>query len=391
MMSLITQRLLSWLAKDVAMAGGRRRVRRDGTGTAGCPDVLIGGLLLLAGFPLRVEGAPPVTYPDGRPQASLRMEAQDHGRILRHGAGPGHCDRYGMREALIYEASRVFYLHYDGAGPEGWKACLAVSSNLIDWALQGPILDLSPPGSPDSAAACSPWVIRAGDWWHMFYLGTPNASPPPERVPAFPYLTLKARSRQPGGPWEKQRDIIPFTVKANTFYSATASPGHIVKQGGEYLMFFSGSTPYPDVKRTLGIARTRDLDSAWDIQPEPIVPLSEQIENSSLYYEPENRMWFLFTNHIGVNEGGVEFTDAVWVYWSPSLETWDARNKAVVLDGRNCTWSTECIGMPSVTRVGDRLAIFYDAPGGSSLSHVNRDLGLAWLDLPLAAPSANDH
>jgi len=77
----------------------------------------------------------------------------------------------------------------------------------------------------------------------------------------------------------------------------------------------------------------------------------------------------------------------VWVYWSKDLNRWDAKNKAVVLDGQNCNWSKKCIGLPSVIRVGDRLAIFYDAPGGSSISHMKRHVGLAWLELPLREPS----
>jgi predicted GH43/DUF377 family glycosyl hydrolase len=144
-------------------------------------------------------------------------------------------------------------------------------------------------------------------------------------------------------------------------------------------MLFSAS-----MKRTLGIARTKDLNGPWAIDPQPIVSPEEQIENSSLYFEPANKTWFLFTNHIGLDGG--EYTDAVWVYWSKDLNRWDARNKAVVLDGRNCTWSKRCIGMPSVIRVGRRLAILYDAPGGDSASHMGRDIGLAWLDLPLSPP-----
>jgi predicted GH43/DUF377 family glycosyl hydrolase len=99
-------------------------------------------------------------------------------------------------------------------------------------------------------------------------------------------------------------------------------------------------------------------------------------------------MWFLFTNHIGVNEAGQEWTDAIWVYWSKDLEHWNVRNKAVVLDGNNCSWSKQCVGMPSVIKVGKRLAILYDAPGDSSLSHMHRDIGLAWLELPLTPPDA---
>jgi hypothetical protein len=120
---------------------------------------------------------------------------------------------------------------------------------------------------------------------------------------------------------------------------------------------------------------------------EPVLPLEEQIENSSLYYEKSNGWWFLFTNHVGISESGHEYTDAIWVYWSKDPTTWDPDGKAVVLDGQNCTWSKKCLGMPSVVPVGNRLAMFYDAPGGRSMSHMGRDIGLAWLDLPLTPPA----
>ena len=320
------------------------------------------------------------TYPDGRPVATLRLEARDQGTVLKHGDGPGKCDILGAREALIFEEKGVYHLFYDGAGPKGWLACLAISMDLKTWKKKGPIFDFGKPGESDSAAACSPWVYFDEKEWHMFYLGTPNSSGAPHFIPSFPYLTLKAKSNSLSGPWIKEPDVIPFTCKPDTYYTETASPGHVLKQGDEYLMFFSAS-----MKRTLGIARTKNLNGSWTLDPQPIVSPEEQIENSSIYYEPSNKTWFLFTNHIGL-AGGEEYTDAVWVYWSKDLNQWDAKNKAVVLDGGNCTWSKKCIGMPSVVKVGQRLAIFYDAPGGDRTSHMERDIGLAWLNLPLSPP-----
>lgn len=319
-------------------------------------------------------------YEDGRPHATLRLEAKDHGVVLRHGSGPDGCDALGAREALVFEERGEYHLFYDGAGPRGWRACLAVSQDLMSWERRGAILELGPPGARDSAAATSPWMIHDGREWHMFYLGTPHATPAPDYVPQFPYYTLKAHADALAGPWRKQPEIVPFSTQPGTYYADTASPGHVVKAGDEYLMFFSASMP-----RTLGIARTRDLNGVWSVDAKPILPPEEQIENSSLYYEKENGTWFLFTNHVGI-ENGVEYTDAVWVYWTQDLEHWDARNKAVVLDGENCTWSRKCIGMPSVIRVGNKLAVMYDAPGGDSISHMRRDIGLAWLALPLNAP-----
>ena len=182
----------------------------------------------------------------------------------------------------------------------------------------------------------------------------------------------------------KQKSVVPFSPKPGSYYSATASPGQVIKHGDEYLQFFSASTKQRGIKRTLGIARTKNLDGPWTVDPKPIVPLEEQIENSSLYYEKSNRTWFLFTNHIGIDKG--EYTDAIWVYWSQDLNQWDPPNKAVVLDGQNCSWSKKCIGLPSVVQVGERLAIFYDAPGDNSTSHMKRHVGLAWLELPLRVP-----
>lgn len=324
-------------------------------------------------------------YADGRPAAVLRMEAKDQGVVLKHGDGPGQCDILGAREALIFEENGVYHLFYDGAGPKGWLACLATSKDLKVWEKKGPIFDFGKPGESDSAAACSPWVHFDGSAWHMFYLGTPNVSGPPDFIPSFPYLTLKARSKSLSGPWAKQPEVRPFVCQPKTYYDVTASPGHIVKQGDGYLMFFSAAgNDQRGTHRTISIARTKDLNGPWAIDPQPIVPAEEQIENSSLYFEPTNKTWFLFTNHIGLD--GVEYTDAVWVYWSKDLNAWNAKNKAVVLDAKNGTWSKKCIGMPSVIAVGKRLAIFYDAPGGDSTSHMRRNIGLAWLDLPLSPP-----
>jgi predicted GH43/DUF377 family glycosyl hydrolase len=330
-----------------------------------------------------------VQYADGRPAAKYRLEAKDHGIVLRHGDGPGQCDYLGARDVWVWEHEGTYYMHYDGAGPKAWLACLATSKDLVNWTKKGPVLDLGQAGEDDSASASYGVTFFNGTDWDMFYLGTPHAKPPPDFVPSFPYLTMKARSLSPTGPWTKQRDVTPFRTKLDTYYSATASPGHVVRLDDEYLMFFSASTIGP-VLRTLGLARTKDLNGPWSIAPEPIVPMEEQMENSSLYHDEASDTWFLFTNHVGV-ENGLEYTDAIWVYWSKELTRWNRDHKAVVLDRRNCTWSKHIIGIPSVVKVGNRLAIFYDGNSAEKMasglkSHMNRDVGLAWLDLPLALP-----
>ena len=331
-----------------------------------------------------------VQYADGRPAAKYRLEAKDQGIVLRHGDGPGHCDDLGARDVWAWEYRGTYYMHYDGAGPRGWLACLATSRDLVNWTKRGPVLDLGQPGEDDSASASYGVTFFNGTDWDMFYLGTPNATPAPDLVPSFPYLTLKARSPSPTGPWSKQRNVIPFRTVAGTYYSTTASPGQVVRRGDGFLMFLSASTIGP-VLRTLGLARTRDLNGSWTIGPEPLVPMEEQVENTSLYHDEARDIWFLFTNHVGVEED-VEYTDAIWVYWSKDLTRWDRGHKAVVIDRQNCPWSKHIIGLPSVIKVGNRLAIFYDGSPAEEIpseiqAHMKRDVGLAWLELPLILPS----
>jgi predicted GH43/DUF377 family glycosyl hydrolase len=327
-----------------------------------------------------------ITYADGRPAARLRLDAQDAGVVLRHGNGPNQCDYLGARDVWVWESAGTYFMNYDGAGTNAWLACLATSKDLTNWNKLGPVLALGQTNEDDSASASYGTTFFDGTNWQMFYLGTRHATPPPNLIPATPYVAMKARGDSPYGPWTKQPDIVPFRCVPGTYYSDTASPAQIVRRGDEYLMFFSAASLHRrNLLRTLGIARTKNLDGAWTVDSQPIVPSEEQIENSSMYFEPENQTWFLFSNHIGLDNRS-EFTDAIWVYWTKDLNHWNPDAKAVVLDGSNCRWSRKCIGLPSVVKIGNRLAIFYDAPGNDSTSHMNRDVGLAWLGLPLHLP-----
>jgi predicted GH43/DUF377 family glycosyl hydrolase len=304
-----------------------------------------------------------------------RVPVDDVGIVLRHGLGPNACDKYGAREPIVVADRGAYYLFYDGLGEREAVADLAVSSDLMHWERRGPILGLGKPGENDCAAACSPWVVFAGGLWQMFYVGATKAMPPPQCEALIPYVTMRATATQLEGPWVKRPDLPGLEPKPHTWYQRSASPGHVVRVHGTYLMFFSGSS---DMGGTIGIARTDDLAKPWTIDRKPILPGTEQIENASLYRDPAGR-WFLFTNHVG--SGG--FCDALWVYWTDDIEHWYPRDKAVVLDRDNCTWSHTVLGMATVTQVGNRLAILYDGVEEPNNVHGCRDIGLAWLDLPI--------
>ena len=81
------------------------------------------------------------SYRDGRNTAPLRLEALDQGLVFEYGHGPEKSDFLGAREVWVFEADGLYHMTYDGAGPDGWLACLATSRDLVTWERHGPILD----------------------------------------------------------------------------------------------------------------------------------------------------------------------------------------------------------------------------------------------------------
>ncbi len=161
------------------------------------------------------------SYPDNRPNTEQQLEAVDHGVVLRHGDGPNRCDVYGARDVWVWAHEGNYYMHYDAAGDTGWLCALATSLDGIHWTKHGVVLELGAPGSEDSKSASYGVTFLEGETWHMFYLGTPNTSPAPARVPAFPNLTMKAQASKPTGPWIKQ----PEVVRRSSLVRVARTPG----------------------------------------------------------------------------------------------------------------------------------------------------------------------
>lgn len=329
----------------------------------------ISGVCRSSGIKIRLD--PDLKQEQRWPMPVYRLPVEDHGVVMKYGDGPDRCDYLGARDVWVWQHEGRYYMHYDGSGPKGWLVCLAVSKDLVNWQKQGAVIDLGAPGSDDSASASYGTTYFDGKKWYMFYLGTPKVSPKPDLVPIGPYYTLLAKADSPEGPWRKCREFDTIRPPTDPILYANASPGHVIEHNGEYLMFFSG----------LGLARAKKLDGPWAIDTSVQLP-QERCENTSLYYEPANNTWFMFTNHIG--DG---YTDAVWVYWTKDLNNWPLDQKAVVLDGKTCKWSKTIIGLPSVLKVGNRLALLYDGnPNPEDKWHTKRHVGLAWIDLPINLP-----
>lgn len=353
----------------------------------------------------------------------MHMKYLDHvtdlGIVLSPDAPGGSMyawDGGGMREAVLMEENGWHYLSYDGAMPGAanhsyWNACLARSRDYLHWEKLGPRLCTSalkfPDGTPethkDLRSASSPWSFFDGKKWHFYYVGADHCSP--EGIPAFAYSTMYAWADSLEGEWHQRSHepgkgthlCLPLG-KPGEWDDVTASPGEVIEnpqydpndpESRRYLMVYSGSCSGV-TKRSLGLAYTDDLTATgahddpngtfWEKLPEPILPVEDDIENSSLFYEESSGLWWLFTNHVHENL----YTNSVWVYWSKDLRHWDPADKAVVVDASVSTWAKGAIGMPSVKRLDDdHLILLYDGVKGGGIGHLERHIGAAVITLPL--------
>jgi hypothetical protein len=156
-------------------------------------------------------------YADGRPEATLKMDAKDHGIVLRFGDRPDKYDILGARDVWVFEDHGTYYMHYDAAGPKGWLSSLAIRKDLINWKKKDPILDFGKAGEDDSKSAAYGVTYLDSEQWHLVYLGTPNVSEALDLVPSFPYLTFHSKGSSLSVPWIKQTNVVSFRTKVAIF------------------------------------------------------------------------------------------------------------------------------------------------------------------------------
>lgn len=307
------------------------------------------------------------SYSDGRPAPAYRLPSENGGMILSRGSG---IDSRGLRDAYLYQENGTYYLTYDAIdGNYNWASALATSTDLTNWTKHGVINDES------VSCGCYTTIQNSGNDYISYYFFSQNNGS--DGTPSPAYDTHKARATSPFGPWTKEGNVFP---NKQSYYSLTATPGPIVQDNGQYIMFFSAGDW--SGRRNLGMARSNSIEGPWTPDTNAIVPNTEQVENIAIH--KQGSTWYLFTNHVGINSGG-EYTDAIWVYWTNDINNWSTSNRAVVVDGRT-SWSPMVVGVPTIVEKNGRLGIIYDGRPDTGQSHIDRDLGINWIDLPINNP-----
>lgn len=227
--------------------------------------------------------------------------------------------------------------------------------------------------------------VHSSDTWVGYYLATNQTSPPPGLVPVGPYFTMLATAPTSRGPWVQNSSQGPVFT--------TGSPGPVIKNPSDPTEYWQLCTGCAGA--AIGIVATRDLLGPWA----PVMGLIfDPVENVSLFFDEATGLWWIFTNHIGPDSGGMAFDDSIWAFWSSNLTSWPPAQKAVVLNRTNVvepSFQTGRVGLPALISVPGntrQLSMVYD--GGGTRDDVsyneNCSVALAWLDLPLVPPTVGE-
>jgi hypothetical protein len=81
------------------------------------------------------------------------------------------------------------------------------------------------------------------------------------------------------------QDALSLKPKEGSYHQDVVIPSQIVKNGGEYLLFFRVRKITVATSAQSVSQERKDLQGEWSIATEPALPVDEQIENSSLFYQ----------------------------------------------------------------------------------------------------------
>lgn len=173
---------------------------------------------------------------------------QKRGRVLSPSGWEG--DYIAANGSALVSGDEIFYW-YEAGHPFG--VALARSSDGVSWKKRGgAVLAPGPVGSFDERGASDPYVIRAGDWFYLFYTGLDRARR--QRLGV-------ARSRD-GVRWEKLRsNPILELGSPGAFDEMGLGEPAAWSSGGFYWMLYTGRGR--GERRRIGLARSRD-GVAWE-------------------------------------------------------------------------------------------------------------------------------
>jgi predicted GH43/DUF377 family glycosyl hydrolase len=210
---------------------------------------------------------------------------RNQGKVLSPDSATWEGDYIAANGAAVHHSGQIYYWYQGGEPP---RIGLARSSDGRSWRKHpDPVLSGGPRGSWDERAVADPYVIRAGDFFYLVYLGEDRGR--------RQRLGL-ARSRH-GIEWEKLRSSpILETGPAGAFDENGLGEPAVWTSHGRWWMLYTGRDRQEF--RRLGLAWSTD-GVEWRRYSETAVLAGSQPWNSKVICDPEVeltadgvRVWF---------------------------------------------------------------------------------------------------
>jgi predicted GH43/DUF377 family glycosyl hydrolase len=187
--------------------------------------------------------------------------------------------------SALVSGNEILYW-YEAGDP--LRVALAHSRDGRNWTRQGDaVVPVGPRGSFDERAVADPYVIRAGDWFYLFYLGQDRAR----------RQSIGLARSHDGITWEKLRaNPILESGGPGSFDENGVGEPAVWTSGGRWWMLYAGRDKAE--RRRLGLARSSD-GVYWERVPDFVIagdqPWDSQVVcDPSVEYLDDGsiRVWF---------------------------------------------------------------------------------------------------
>jgi predicted GH43/DUF377 family glycosyl hydrolase len=187
------------------------------------------------------------TWHTGLALSADGIEWRKLGRVLSPAANTWEADYIAANGAAIADGGEILYWYQ--AGEKGrTRIGLARSRDARTWSKEPePVLGYGPRGSWDEVSIGDPWVIRAGGYSYMYYLGQDRAR----------RQRLGVARSEDGVRWEKSRaNPVLGLGQYGAFDEAGLGEPAVWESHGQYWMLYTGRDRKEH--RRMGLAQSQD-------------------------------------------------------------------------------------------------------------------------------------
>jgi predicted GH43/DUF377 family glycosyl hydrolase len=275
--------------------------------------------------------------------------------------------------------SGLFKMWYTGI-TDAHRIYYATSSDGINWAPHGMVLDVGGSGSWEGLAVGRPVVLFDGTIYRMWYMGYSHNP--------FPAHRIGFANSTDGVVWQKyEQNPILIPGQNNGWDDGGLGEFTVFFNGTTYIMWYNGQA-YMHETLKIGVATSNDGISWTKYPGNPVLAPGSGWDSYHIYTGPVVKdedsylMWY----------SGQQFPSTVKIGLATSSDgfSWSKYEGNPVLDiGPSGTWDSAYVFASSIAEKGGQLLMWYW--GGSNAGGGTENMGLAISVVPCVSVKVNLH